>query len=273
MSVKAVTRFTAVFALASAAFAGSASAQGWQAMPATFGNTPQTTASSRPFFDNASYDGDGCNIGFILSNAAGASTTCKNQIPAAWLPFAGTAPTFYYGSGNNAANFMFSGGTYTIDVIYQTPKTVGRVEGTPTTWGMFQGAVDTNLGGAGALPFTFSTAAAWGLFIDLTDSGLSRARSNANARQFAVFGFGSSSATASGGLITPVSGAIQTFYVGLEDQGCASVNSDTGCTVASDYDNNDVIFRVRSVPEPSTYLLMASGLVGLAVMARRRRSA
>lgn len=274
MSVKAVTRFTAAIALASAAIAGTASAQGWQSVPGSYSNNAVGSGPARPFFDNLSYDGAGCNVGFILSNTA-ANANCANQKPASWLPFLGTNPTTFYGNGNNASNFMFSGGTYMIDVIYQSGKTLGGLNTAPESWGIFNGAPgsDVQLGGVGALPYTFSTASSWGFFMDLVDLVGTRtySSSSAQARQFALFGFGNSSATTGGGLVSPVSGSIQTFYVGLEDQGCTS-GTQQGCTIGSDFDNNDVVLRIRAIPEPSTYILMASGLLGLAVVARRRRT-
>src|SRR5690606_2680805 len=100
MSVRAVTRLALGGAMV-AAFAGTASAQAWQAMPGSFNNTPSSVAGARPFFDNLSDDGEGCNIGFILSNAAGANADCENQRPANWLPFNDLAPSSFYGDGNN----------------------------------------------------------------------------------------------------------------------------------------------------------------------------
>jgi hypothetical protein len=245
-------------------------------MPATFGNTPVGTSSARPYFDNLSDDGAGCNIGFLLTNAPGVNNNCANQRPANWLPFTGTAPTHFLGNGNNATNFMFSGGTYTVDIIYANNKTLGDVAFANATWGIFTGTpgTDTDLNAGGALPYTFSTASQWGFFIDMQDGVGGRRYSNnlSFARQFSLFGFGPATANINAGIVTPVSAPTQTFYVGLEDKGCTS-NTGPGCNISADFDNNDVIFRVRLVPEPSTYLLMAAGLAGLAAFSRRRRTA
>ena len=275
MSVSAVTRFTTIAVLASVALASTASAQGFQVMPATFGNVSSTNpAPARPFFDNLSDDGAGCNVGFVLTNAPGASTTCGNQRPAGWLPFTGAAPSHYYGNGTSASNYLFAAGSYTIDVIYAPGKTLGDIAGENSRWGIYNGVtnVQTALDGVGVLPFTFSTASTWGFFIDIVDGvgGTAFSGLGAGGRQAALFLGAGSSATPIGGTIFANSG-IQTFYVGLEDKSCTN-NTSPGCLRSSDFDNNDVLLRIRSVPEPSTYLLMASGLLGLGLAARRRRS-
>lgn len=275
MSVSAVTRFTTFAVLASAALASTASAQGFQAMPATFNNVAATNpAPVRPFFDNLSDDGVGCNVGFLLSNAPGVSSTCANQRPAGWLPFTGAAPSSYYGNGTSASNYLFAAGSYTIDVIYARGSTLGDIAGSDTRWGTYDGVsnVQTNLNGVGALPFSFYSATSWGFFIDIQDGvgGTAFSGLGAGGRQAALFLGAGSNATSAGGVISPTGGN-QTFYVGLEDKSCAS-NTGPGCSRASDFDNNDVLLRIRSVPEPSTYLLMASGLLGLGLAARRRRS-
>lgn len=281
MSAKAVTRLTVIAALASAALAGTAGAQGFVAMPGSFNNTPVTNpAPARPFFDNLSDDGAGCNIGFVLSNAAGVNNNCANQRPAGWLPFTGAAPGAYYGNGTNYSNYLFAAGTYTIDLLYAKAAggsgLLGEIAGADTRFGIYNSVtnVQTTLSGIGALPYTFTSASAWGFFIDLVDGPLATAFSGlgAGGRQAALFLGAGSSAGAAGGVISPNVGT-QTFYVGLEDKACTQLGT-TGCTVLSDFDNNDAVLRVQTsvVPEPSTYLLMASGLLGLGFAARRRRS-
>ncbi len=215
-----------------------------------------------PFWDNRSTDGPAtgtnvCNIGFILTKAAG-SGSCINQRPDPWLPYSGTVPSAYWGTASGAwAGFLITPGVYNLSLVGGTGTNLfgGDVAGANQDWGWFtlsSGGVRTPTS-LNALPLNGSAVAIntgsllWGLWINLYDGGT--AYSDLNP-QFAAFAAGSHS-----------------VVFGLED------------TKNGDHDYQDEIFKIswdgqgritETVPEPMTMTLLATGLVGLAGVSRRR---
>ena len=229
----------------------------WSAFTAA---TPQNNGGE--FWDNRSSDGEKCNIGYVLAGIAGApnadrGTVCANQRPNGWLPLAnGPVVTEQFG----AARFNL----FTSPLSFVEFTFFGDVAGLNQDWGIFEvvdgqrvkqsfnnvnvtcetiladgcavskGKLDKGVDGA-----------LWGLWIN-TGDGVTRFSDS--DEQFAWFRDGGAN------------------YFGLEDlrQG--------------DRDFNDVVFAATSaggdlsvVPEPSTYALMATGLIGLGAFSRRRK--
>lgn len=201
------------------------------------------------FWDNPSWDGANCNIGFIL----GGASACGSQRPLNWLPYGGMAATFY----------KTTPGAYGLFTAPNAQITVGGdIAGLNQDWGWF--TTDVNVAGnrhnlTSTVPegtvFNIAPTAPWGFYIQRGDGTYVTSTSS----HFAFFGIGNGT--------TPIPNA---YVVGIEDL-------DLGW---GDRDYNDVIFGVTAdrgsmavVPEPSTYMLMAVGMVGLFGIRRLRKTA
>ena len=261
----------ALAVLTLAVAASPASAQVW--------NTFTPSNSGPGFWNNSSHDNvttnDICNVGNVLTNASLTSTNCLNNTPGNLLP----AKRFDSGVGggaflNGAAGFAFGAGTWTIDLIGQMAGAV------PTVWGIVT-STGEYIAYAGS-PMTVTTTSGFALWIDTFDPASNPNRFNSLGMQCqndVIFPIGCAASTQQHAVFNPNAGLNGTtngfvvesgfallgsgqYYVGMEDN----------ATNASDFDYNDVILSVSSVPEPSTYALMATGLVALFGIARRRRA-
>src|SRR5690606_35922441 len=76
--------------------------------------TPDNVSAGQEFWDNASWDGASCNVGFVLSGVAGsANNPCSNQRPGSWLPYNGPTPTTFLSTNGGPTGFQFGAGNYT----------------------------------------------------------------------------------------------------------------------------------------------------------------
>ncbi len=274
MKVSHVATMTAALSLVLGA--STASAQTWQAIT-------NTNATGNPFWNNPSDDQAGagaCNIGSLLTNAGLTPMSCNSEIPAALLPLANRIspnPNQFLGNGANPAAFAFGAGTYNLTLF-------GTITGSAPVraWGAYDRVTDAFLGTVMVAGNSNTIVAANGFYLRI--SAFSPAgtlfRSDvltAGRSQFAAFSFTGAEPAFAGGLFSGTSFG-NPVYVGLEDNACVTL---VGCTLpdgstftpnVSDQDFNDVIISVTAVPEPSTVILMAFGMAGLGLVARRRRA-
>jgi hypothetical protein len=203
---------------------------------AQFVSTPAPNNGGSIFWDNLSWDGERCNIGYVVTGQADGS--CGSQRPNGWLPF--TDPNY----SNPPLAKSIAGNALFTTTGPATVTAFGDIAGQNRDWGWFSGTTFTSLNSLVPLTTTFTPDGPWGFWTDLTDG--TRALSTGN--QFAFFKYNQAGK----------------YLVGIEDIELRH----------SDRDYNDVLFAVREtsvVPEPSTYVLMAAGLFGVWVMSRRRK--
>ena len=255
-----------------AAAAMPASAQNWQ----TF--TPSNSGTE--FWNNRSVDNANdnviCNIGAVLTDAGLNSASCNNQTPSNLLP----VNQFASGAGGGVFlnnHFVLGSGSYTIDLFGQIAGVV------PTTWGIYtqQGGFQAYAGSIMHVDVaqndflyfwldTFDPATSPNRFFShgqVCDNPITTCSSIGSTQQHVLFSADNSLAGTMDGTYILDGVSVVTrpgvYYVGMEDN----------ATRMSDWDYNDVVLRVSSVPEPSTYAMLAVGLVGMAGVARRRNRA
>lgn len=283
------------FSLALAAVAVSATTLVAQATWQPIGTPTNTPGAGAAYWNNRSDDNVGsaiCNVGSVLSNTPSTltPTSCSNQSPSVFLPVLptrlGASATFLGGPSGAAptGGFLFGAGAYSWSAL-------GRIAGLAgTQWGFIEfgpggSVVVTNGTAAGSRTFANNFA----VWIDaaigsdgpgrtrytsnllVTNPALTLAPAATTNQQFAVFTNGAGPAV-TGGVIGFNVGT--TFFVGMEDNsnGGRGFGAGNSALAISDRDYNDIMIQLTAVPEPSTYVLMATGLAALAGLARRRRS-
>ena len=263
--MKKVSLLTGGLIVALSSAAPALQAQAWNAY---------TANNSGEYWDNISGDGNTCNIGFIAAKIAGTpGNSCNYQTPMNWLPYTGTNMTANLNNGGAFTPFQFAAGTYR---FRQAMGLGGSVAGGNQPFGYFtrNGAGVVTLTqvfpSTSSFDITVTFTTTWGLFVDELGPNPMLSYSDMTANPyFALFtGVGGASRALGSGTSGSLTYSIVNANIGDDFLAGFGDQSD------GDKDIQDKVLYISStvIPEPSTYVLMATGLAGLVGVARRRRT-
>lgn len=248
----------ATFAAASGASAQGVYTQGGQWLS---GWTPG--AQTNEFWNTPnSDDGTKCNIGYFVQGNFG---PCSNEHPVSFPASLGWSNATYLAASPaaiaNRVVVKFMPGTYNLSFLGQIAgANPSRLVGIHTIDG--SGEIDYTFGSAPESRTIYATKDWEFTLQSFRPAGAGTFYSNdAATRQFAVF---ANSNGANGQYAND-------WLVGAEDNSCAVYSA--ACPGLADYNFNDAMVRVTATPEPSSYILMASGLLAIGGAMRRRRAA
>jgi hypothetical protein len=235
-------------------------AQSFTAFGAPANGTSNAEFWNRTSDDNVVARGSVCNVGAVLTNTSLVPADCDNESPSNLLPYTAVpTPNTYLNNAGAATPFYFGAGDWTVNLV-------GRLAGAnPARPVSIYDALTDNLLYANISSLSFFAVNGFYLSISAYSPFSVDYTSNSSSGpiQFGVFTNGTGADLTQTELGTRLNGNTgRTYFGGAEDDAMGD----------SDYDYNDVIFQVQTVPEPSTYALFATGLAALAIAARRRRT-
>lgn len=232
------------------------SGAGWQTWQATSPTNSDSGPGSNEFWDNQSWDGRRCNIGYWLT---GAATGCSNSVYNGGLP-ASEAPgqIEFWGqsrSTNDSSFYFTSEGSHSATLRIEVAgnrnyNAFGWYDlGSPSTLHeLFDGGDSPT-----AISANFSPVGNYGFYFTDKSGNTYRTSQKKDSKQEQRFALFRESPHTKGN-------EADVFWLGLEDLPLAN----------SDRDYNDLVVRVSAVPEPAAFVVLGVGLLGI-YMKRRRK--